>query len=460
MSPLAAVRRLVLISCAVALVLGVLAPYASAQDGGGEPADGRVVDILQLSGPLTPPALSTLRDLLEDAGERDAELVVVEIDAPGAIAVDAAEVVAAIRNSPVPVVVWVGPLDARSSGAATAMLAAAHVPAASRFAEIGGPCPPRVDRGCDEDDRALIGELLADRGVDEGPFTVEVGGDTAETGAVTSGEDAASAGLVDVTAEGLEPLLIDLDGREVSTPGGVRDLRVRQDEVTIRFHSLGFFARLLNAALDPTLLYLMLLTVLFLLAFEMFQPGFGVAGVAAVLLLPLLVYGIVVLPVSWWAVVLVLAGMALLAVDLAIAGLGVPTVVGAAAVGAGSWWLYGSDHPVLAISPWLIALAVAFSVVFFVWIMTVVLRAQAGPEVGEVGGELVGKVGVVRSTMNPEGHVFVAGALWRARWTGDDRGRVRTGTRVRIVGVEGRTMLVDDAEASVEPEAPAGRRAD
>jgi membrane-bound serine protease (ClpP class) len=460
MSPPAAVRRLILMSCAAALVLGALAPPVSARDGGSAPTDGRVIDILQLSGPLTPPALSTLRDLLEDANQRDAELVLVEIDAPGAIAVDAVEVVAVVRNSPVPVVVWVGPFDARSSGAATSLLAAAHVPAASRFAEIGGPCPPRVDRGCGEDDRALIGELLAERGVDEGPFTVDVGADLADTGPVSSGEEAASVGLVDITAEGLEPLLIDLDGREVTTVDGTRELRVRQDEVTIRFHDLGLFARLLNAALDPTLFYLILLTVLFLLAFEMFQPGFGVAGVAAALLLPLLVYGVVVLPVSWWAVALILAGMALLAVDLAIAGLGIPTVAGAAAVGAGSWWLYSSDHPVLAISPWLILLVVLFSVVFFVWIMTVVLRAQAGPEVGEVGAELVGKVGVVRSTMNPEGHVFVAGALWRARWTGEDRGRVRTGTRVRIVGVEGTTLLVDDAEAPVVPGASARHRAD
>jgi membrane-bound serine protease (ClpP class) len=148
---------------------------------------------------------------------------------------------------------------------------------------------------------------------------------------------------------------------------------------------------------------------------------------------------------------LIVVGMLLLALDLAIAGLGLPTAGGTVALTAGSWWLFASDHPAMQLSPWLIALVVLTSVIFFVFVMTVVLRAQAGPEVGEVGEDLVGKVGVVRSTMNPEGHVFVGGALWRARWVGDDPGKVKTGTRVRIVANEDATLLVDDPDRPTPP---------
>jgi membrane-bound serine protease (ClpP class) len=78
-----------------------------------------------------------------------------------------------------------------------------------------------------------------------------------------------------------------------------------------------------------------------------------------------------------------------------------------------------------------------------------VLRAQAGPE-GVAVEELVGRAGVVRSILDPEGHVWVDGALWRARWTGPEQ-RTKVGTPVRVTGVEGPLVLVGPLEA-----APAG----
>ena len=93
---------------------------------------------------------------------------------------------------------------------------------------------------------------------------------------------------------------------------------------------------------------------------------------------------------------------------------------------------------------------------FFVFVMTSVLRAQAGPE-GVTVDDLVGRPGIVRSVLNPEGHVYIDGALWRARWTGDTK-RAKVGTPVRVHGVEGAVVLVEpfDADAS---DGPAGEPA-
>ncbi len=78
---------------------------------------------------------------------------------------------------------------------------------------------------------------------------------------------------------------------------------------------------------------------------------------------------------------------------------------------------------------------------FFVFVMTSILRAQAGPE-GVTVDDLVGKVGIVRSVLNPEGHVYLDGALWRARWTGDAK-RAKVGTPVRVHAVDGPVVLVE-----------------
>ena len=59
---------------------------------------------------------------------------------------------------------------------------------------------------------------------------------------------------------------------------------------------------------------------------------------------------------------------------------------------------------------------------------------------------LVGLVGEVRSDLNPEGGVYVKGAIWRAR---SIDGTIRKGSRVRVKGVDGLILRV-------EPEADPG----
>jgi membrane-bound serine protease (ClpP class) len=58
----------------------------------------------------------------------------------------------------------------------------------------------------------------------------------------------------------------------------------------------------------------------------------------------------------------------------------------------------------------------------------------------------------VREPLDPEGQVFVAGALWRARVS--DGGPIGLGNRVRIKAVDGLTLEVEPAAdrdpASVE----------
>lgn len=379
--------------------LGVAASAAAQQ--------ALVVDILQLSGPLDPPTLGAVRDLVDEANAEGSTAVVLQVDSDHGIAVTAEDVVEAVADSQVPVVAWVGPGGARAVGAAAYLVSAADVTAAAASATIGPHCPVTAVGGCSVADRALWEEV---------------------------------ADAPDLRVDGLEPLLVELDGMEVTTDAGVRTLRLPADEVTVRFHSLGLLERTLHASLSPTFIYLLLVGALLLFLFEAFQPGFGVAGVAGMLLTPLAVYGLVVLPVRWWAVALVVAGMVLLAIDLAIAGLGIPTIAGALAVGIGSAWLFGGQ---LGLPLWLIIVGTAASTAFFVGVMTVVLRAQAGPPLDEVGEGLIGRAGIVRSAMNPEGHVFVAGALWRARYTGEADGKVRSGTRVRVHGVEDDLLLVD-----------------
>jgi membrane protein implicated in regulation of membrane protease activity len=66
---------------------------------------------------------------------------------------------------------------------------------------------------------------------------------------------------------------------------------------------------------------------------------------------------------------------------------------------------------------------------------------------------VLGKQGVVRSMLNPQGHVFVGGALWRAQ-AAEGAGQVRTGTPVRVTGTaDEMTLMVEPLDVASTPAA-------
>jgi membrane-bound serine protease (ClpP class) len=436
---LPALRRVLVLSVLVLLALAMTASLATAPAASADTVDpdgdGRVVEILPLrSGFVDPPVTDQILDIIDLAEEQGSELVVLQYSSPGGVSVDVDDLLDRMGSAEVPIAVLVGPLGAgaEAAGAGGVLWLGADVRAVSADATIG-PLDP-VDLG-DADGYPVAertSELLDDAGADpalaDRLLTDAVDADTLE-----------DAGAVTLTAQGLEPLLVELDGTTVTTAAGERELQLRPDEVEVRFHSLGLVRRLLHAATTSPFIYLLLVVGLGMLLFEAFQPGFGVAGMAGLVTVAVAAFGLTVLPVTWWAVALVVLGLLLYALDTAIAGFGPVTLAATAAFVAGSVWFYDSDA--LALNGWLIAATTITALVFFVFVMTTVLRAQAGPE-GVAVDDLVGRPGVVRSVLNPEGHVYIDGALWRARWTGDSK-RAKVGTPVRVHAVDGPLVLVE-----------------
>jgi membrane-bound serine protease (ClpP class) len=119
-----------------------------------------------------------------------------------------------------------------------------------------------------------------------------------------------------------------------------------------------------------------------------------------------------------------------------------------ALVGAGfAWRDAGHDLPVAAI----VAAGVILAA-FIVFASRKALAAHRDEPVRTGSEELVGSVGEVREPLDPEGQVFIAGALWKARTTGG--GEAKLGNRVRVRSVDGLTLEVepvaDRDPASVE----------
>ena len=65
-------------------------------------------------------------------------------------------------------------------------------------------------------------------------------------------------------------------------------------------------------------------------------------------------------------------------------------------------------------------------------------------------GDAADIAGPARSTIDPEGQVWIEGALWRARLAGDGS-PVRLGDRVKVEAIEGLTLIVRPETAPAEP---------
>ena len=473
-----AARRLAVVLLLAGMLVGLLAAAAPAQP------TGALVDVVEIEGIIDQTIADYITERIEQAERDDAQAVVLSIDTPGGLGISMEQIEKAITSSQVPVAVWVGPSGAQAASAGMYIAYASHVLAMAPATTMGAATP--VDLGGGDLDakvtnaseaRLVALAELRDRDVDFARAAVRDGavvaiGETEtlppnaelpsgiEPGDVTvvSEADLEQRPVADIVAASLPDVLTALNGRKVEladADGQTTSTTIEIDQATadVRFNNLGLGRRILHTVANPTLAYLLLIGGALALLFEVFQPGFGVAGVSGLILIGLALYGLSVLPVNWLAFALIVLGLVLLAIDLAVAGLGALTAGGAIALAVGSFLLFSSD--VLRVSPWVIAPVVLFSVVFFVIIMTTVLRAQSSQAM--LGAEgMQGKVGVVRSMLNPEGHIFVNGALWRAR-APDAAGKVKTGTKVRVLGVNDRlTLDVEIVDDNATDEAPVG----
>jgi membrane-bound serine protease (ClpP class) len=142
-------------------------------------------------------------------------------------------------------------------------------------------------------------------------------------------------------------------------------------------------------------------------------------------------------------VVIALIGVALLAAELLLPTGGVLAVLGALGLVAGGVIALTAESDASAAEwagPALVTLGILSGISFYV-ITRKVLAAHRDEPVRTGSEELIGAPAEARTALDPEGQVWIEGALWRARLAGDD-GPLRPGDRVTVEAIEGLTLVV------------------
>jgi membrane-bound serine protease (ClpP class) len=227
-------------------------------------------------------------------------------------------------------------------------------------------------------------------------------------------------------------LLRQLDGFTVEVAGRPITLAIRGAQVLPIEMSL--IEQILSRVADPNLVALLLFIGMQAILIELGSPGGWVAGFVGVVCLALAIYGLGILPVNWFGLVLIVTAFVLFILDVKSPTHGALTIAGAITLIAGLLVLFsqpGIEEFGRLSVPMIVALSLG-TALFFGFIVAKGLRAQRARPVTGVEG-LVGSIGVARGDLKPDGFVFVQGERWRA--VAED-GEVSAGSPVQVVSVD------------------------
>ncbi len=431
-------------SALLALLLAPLLALAMALPAGAQQGEGGLAYSIELTGTIDPATESWVDQALGEAEEKGAELVIIRLDTPGGLIDSMREIVKDIIAAPAPVVVYVSPDGARAASAGLFVTQAGDVAAMAPQTNIGSATPISIGPGgageidetlgrkIENDAAAYVRALTSEHGRNA-DLAVEMVREATNVPAAVALE----RNLVDVVASSQEELLSELDGFEVIGPkAGELDtggLAIENRDMPLQFD-------LLQILVNPNVSFLLLLIGLAGIGFEIFNPGTLVPGALGAVALLLGLFGTAQLPVAVAGVLLLLLAVGLIVAETQIPG-GVLGAAGVVALAASGLLLYDTNSDEFGVSPpVVIALALVIGA-GMIFVVRKVVEARKNP-VLTGWEELVGAVAVVRQPLEPVGQVFVQGALWRARPSGEGE-RVGLGARVRVQSVDGLTLEVE-----------------
>lgn len=414
------------------------------------PARGGHVNVATVDGSINPAVGDYLMKAIEQSEQDGAEALLLLLDTPGGLVSTTKDIIQAMLNAKVPVIVYVSPHGAWAGSAGTFITLAGHVAAMAPGTTIGAAHPVSIGGGGgggDDDEEgkrdyaaekaekfmtAFI-ESIAKRRDRNVEWAVKAVRDSE----AISQDEALELGVIDLVSDSQAELFEAIQGREVEVVGETRVLDVVGAQlVELEMSAIG---RFLNVLASPDIATLLILAGLLGLYVEFTQPGAIVPGAVGLVCLVLGFVSLQIIPFSWLGLFFMIAGMGLFLLEIFVASYGLLFAAGVACLLFGGSMLF--DMPEVSdlnVSFWSVLVpAVGTLAAFAAIVVYAVARGMLRPQVAGTY-ELIGLVGRADSALDPDGSVFVRGEYWNA----SAEGNVAAGEAVEVTGVEGMRLRV------------------
>ncbi|MEQ6916162.1 NfeD family protein [Halomonas aquatica] len=473
--------RILLLASLLCLALGALLAWqVQAQQG------ERIALVMTVDDAIGPAIGDYFQRGLEVAEEREAELVVVEMDTPGGLDASMRAMIRSMLASSVPVAIYVSPAGARAASAGTYLLYASHVAAMGPATHLGSATPVQLggggglpglgepeQEGAPEDPAdgkaagkaepsgedvagrespaKRRGETAMERKVLEDAVAyirslAERHGRNADWAELAVREavnltarEALEQNVIDVVATDIDDLLEQVDGRKVVMSDG--SLTLSTSDLVVERFDPDWRTKLLSVITNPNVAYFLMIIGFYGLIFELSNPGGLVPGTIGIISLLLALFAFQVLPVNYAGLALILVGLGLIVGEALMPSFGILGIGGIVAFVIGSVILMDADT--LNISLPMIGGIALLAAGLMLWVMTrfIGLRRRT-PRTGQE--ELLGSEATALEDFSGQGHVRLMGERWNARSTQP----LSRGQSVRVTAVDGLTLEVEPLASS------------
>jgi membrane-bound serine protease (ClpP class) len=406
-------------------------------------ASSTTIYVLEVEGVIDPVVSGYVSKGIKLAEENGGEALVIQLDTPGGLDLAMREVIKEILESDVPIVVYVYPSGARAASAGSFIMMAAHVVAMAPGTNVGAAHPVAMGIGGtgEVSDKVTNDAAAYMRSIAElkGRNVVVAEGFVYNSTSLTA-KDAIGVGIVDIVADDYDSLLDELDGFSVKLSSGKKTIRTRDG--VIRKLPMSAAEGFLHTISNPTIAYLLFLAGLYGIMFELQSPGAVLPGVIGGISILLALWAFQAISLSFTGIALIIFAIVLFIAELYTPTIGILAAGGILSFIIGSMMLINAEkEPYVRISLGIIISTALLTVLFFVFAVGLTIKTQRKrPATGAEG--MIGLLGTAKTDLDPEGSIFVHGELWSARAAS---GTIAKEKRVKVMGVEDLTLLVEEA---------------
>jgi membrane-bound serine protease (ClpP class) len=399
---------------------------------------------MRLTGIISPGNADFLESAIHRANAEGAGCLIVLLDTPGGLAESMRQMVMAIYQSRIPIVVYVAPPGARAASAGVMITLAADVAAMAPGTHIGAAHPVNASGGDlgktmakkVTNDMVAFAKSIAEKRSRNVAWAEKA---VRESVSVTENE-ALKKNIIDLVARDTDDLITRINGRRIADKG-----RIDLDPAKRVWIAESLRTRVLKALSNPNIAYILMMVGLVGIYFELSHPGVILPGVIGSMALILAFYSFQTLPVNIAGVLLIILGLVFFILEMKIASYGLLSAAGITSLVLGSLMLFNHTDGQMGLSWSVILPTLSLVGGFFVVVAGVVFRSHLrSPMTGDAG--MVGQIGIVKTPLTPRGRIQIHGELWFARC----RTSVAAGERVRVTAVDGLTLEVAPEETAAD----------
>ena len=311
-----------------------------------EPLDPGYVEVFEVSGLLDQVLASALEDSITDAQTSGANALILQLNSKQAVISNErlVSIGQAFMNSSIPIEVWVGPSGSTAQGKVAQLALVADSLGVSIGSSIG-----------------KTGEIVFS-GEEFGSVLIEKTNLLRDD--ILQWDDAIEADLVQcerVSVDELGKTLTEKEQLARCANPTLGDFLVNRDSfisevieteagprlsplTKTKINRLNLIDQLMHTVASPPITYLLLVSGLALLLFEFFSIGIGIAGVIGAISVALSSYGLTILPIRPWALLLIFFSMIAFAIDIQTVVPRIWTLIGQVMFTVGTIFLYNQTN--------------------------------------------------------------------------------------------------------------------